>query len=385
MFDYYVKIADQCGHFLAKCRTEANFSRKKMSHEIGVSESTIKAWEMGQGSPTLPMLLKWFRVTGCNPYKYLLDFFWPEYFEGLTFESPDEKIRRAVQFYISDVAHQSVIEKLHYLVFNDFGGEWTGVLNMICAHASTSLNSRCRTAEIIMTSYEFSVANHTARILPGIEPNCNLLLQAISEAKNATMINKRGYAIGADDGSWSKLSSSILSRSRIDSGKTQLYMAKAMGKSERTIQNWESTGEPTFLEICHWLYVLKKEFWPYMCSAIYPSEPMGTSERDQHLRMDLQDYLTNADIEDVRKLCHLITGGYGSSWDAVLEMLVEHVCTPLYQRVMTARTILISYELDSNDSAFNRQDHTLPDIGYLKRCIDSATEAAKEGKNSYCV
>lgn len=383
MFNYYIEISDRCGELLAMSRTKAKISRSKMSREIGVSESTIKAWEVGQGSPTIPLIVQWFRVTGCNPFRYMLDFFWPEYYLNLNFESSDEKIRRAIQFYISDVAGKSEIEKLHYLVFNDFGGDWKGLLDMISAHVSVSLNSRCRIAEIILTSYEFSVVNHTARFLTDIKLNCKLLLDAVNQAKSATLIHKNGYSVSAGDLSLSELSSAILRKSRIDSGKTQLYMAKAMGKSERTIQNWESSGDPSFLEICYWFHILDKNFWDYMRNAIDPGETIGTNEKDQKLRMDLQQYFEKADTNELRKLCHLIVGGYGSYWNAVLEMMMAHVCTPLYQRVMTARTILISYEFDSNDSGLKNPAHTLPDIDNLKRCINLATDAAKEGKNFY--
>ena len=383
MFNYYIEMSDRCGELLAMSRTQAKLSRSKMSREIGVSESTIKAWEVGEGSPTLPVLVEWFRITGCNPFRYMLDFFWPEYFQNLTYECSEDKIRQAIQFYISNVAYKSEIEKLHYLVFNDFGGDWKGILDMISAHASVSLNSRYRIAEIILTSYELSVANNTARVLTDIKLNRNLLMYAINEAKSAIMIHKNGYSVGACDMNISELASKILSRSRVDSGKTQLYMAKAMGKSERTIQNWESTGEPSFLEICYWLHILDKNFWDYASDVLYHNESTGTDKMNQELREDLQQYFIKADIKELRKLCHLIVGGYGSYWNAVLEMMMAHVCTPLYQRVMTARTILISYELDSNENSSQKIDHILPDIDNLKRCIDLATAAAKEGKNFY--
>lgn len=384
MFNYNIEIADRCSEMLARDRTNAKLSRKMISREIGVSESTIKAWEMGQGSPTLPVLVEWFKATGCNPFRAFIDFFWPELFQGLSAEKSDGDFRRALSVYFSEIAGQLEIQKLHFLVFNDFGGEWSGLLDMFCAHSQMSLKSRCRMAEMIQIAYELSRANNNARILSDFEVNRVFLLDAIEAAKKASLIHKDGYIITNMDMNFSEVASSILRRSRVDSGVSQLYMAKAMGKSERTIQNWESTSEPTFLEICLWCRILDKKVWDYLRNAIDPSEPFGTNENDRHLRNDLTAHFNAADSKELRKLAYLILGKYGSYWNAVLEMMVEHVCTPLYQRIMTARSMLISYELDSNDTTARCTEvHIRPDLDNLKECIELATEAAKVGHNTY--
>ena len=384
MFNYNILIADRSSETLAKCRTNAKLSRKRMSEEIGVSESTIKAWEVGQGSPTIPMLLKWFKATGCNPFRFLLDFFWPDSFLNLSRNSSEERIRNAISVYLREVATRSEIEQLHFLVFEDFGGDWLGLLDMFCAHINMNLGSRYRIAEMIQTSYELSLANNRARDLKGVKVNKIVLLGALQEAKKASMTNKFGYTVGSLSRDMSEISSIILTRSRQDSGVSQRYMAKAMGKSERTIQNWEGSSEPSFLEVCTWFHILNKNVLYYLRNALNPEEPVEVDEKDKALREDLVKHFDLAGMDELCKVSYLVFGDHGSYWSAVLELMIEHICTPLDQRVMMARAISVSYELDGHERIL--QDKSiLPDMDYLNMCIKLSTEAAKQGENSYKV
>lgn len=383
MFNYNIEIADRCSEILARCRVRANLSRKKLGEEIGVSESTVKAWESGQGSPTLPLIIEWFKVTGENPFRSLLNFFWPEIFQELNASKSDEEIKHALITYISDIAGKSEIKKLHYLILDDIGGEWSGVLDLFCAHAHLSLNSRYRIAEMIQTSYELSVANDHARTPNDFDVDHDYLLNAISSAKTASLSHKFGYIVGAIGNNLLEVSAKVLTESRIDSGVTQQYMAKAMGKSQRTIQNWENGSNPSFLDMCLWFHILDKQLWDYLRNALNPVEELGTDSLSKRYRNELVEYFNSANASEIRKLCYLILGEYGSNWNAVLEMMIEHVCTPLHHRVMMARSIMISYELDRNDELLRGIESMHPDLENLLKCITLGTQEAKNGLNSY--
>ena len=58
LFSHTIEEADRCGNLLASSRTRSGLSRKAMAMALDVSESTIKAWENGQGSPTLYGILE---------------------------------------------------------------------------------------------------------------------------------------------------------------------------------------------------------------------------------------------------------------------------------------------------------------------------------------
>ena len=261
LFNHMIEDADRCGNLLASSRTRAELSRKTMSNTLGVSESTIKAWENGQGSPTLSGILEWFRTVGESPFRPMMDFFWPDVFAGLTAQNTDDEIREAGKFYFANVAGPKEIQKLHYLIFGKHGSEWSGLLDMACAHTHTSLNSRYRVAEIIQVSYEMSAANGLALKPPEIEADRPLLLSAIAAAKEASVsFNKNGYTIVQSNTDISAL----LAKARMDSGATQKELAKALGKTVHTIQKWETNYDPPFLDLCTWFRVLNMPAWTYI-------------------------------------------------------------------------------------------------------------------------
>ena len=333
LFNHIIEDADRCGNLLSSSRTRAELSRKTMSMALGVSESTIKAWENGQGSPTLYGILEWFRTVGESPFRPMLDFFWPDVFAGLTAKNTDDEIREAGRFYFAKVAGPKEIQKLHYLIFGKHGSEWSGLLDMACAHIHTSLNSRYRVAEIIQVSYEMSAANGLALKPPEIEANRPLLLSAIAAAKEASVFSaKNGYAICFSNTD----TSAMLARARMDSGATQEELAKALGKTQQTIQKWETNYNPSFLDVCTWFRVLNMPAWTYIHCMLYPAERLTFLEGDEKRRREVVDHLASAGSAELRKLFYLVAGTHGSNWLAVLEMMFEHICSPLAQRVISA-------------------------------------------------
>lgn len=377
---FTVEEADRCGNMLASSRTRSGLSRKMIGNALDVSESTIKAWESGQGSPTLHGILEWFRIVGESPFRPMLDFFWPNVFAGLTTKNTDDEIREAGKFYFSAVAGPMEIQKLHYLIWGPHGSEWSGLLDMACAHTHTCLSNRYRVAEIIQASYEMSISNRLSQTPPDLEADRPLLLSAITAAKEACVAPaKNGYAIGLNHAD----TSAMLARARIDSGATQKQLAKALGKTLNTIQKWETNYNPSFLDMCTWFHILDMPAWMYIHCMIYPTEKLMFLEGDNQRREDVVNHLSSAGSDELRKLFYLIVGPHGSNWMAVLEMMFEHVCSPLMQRVISARSVLIGYQLDQCNQQLLKTDHIMPDIENLNRCIELGTEAVKKGLPGY--
>ena len=380
LFNHTIDDADRCGNLLANSRIRSGLSRKTMSMALGVSESTIKAWENGQGSPTLYGILEWFRTVGESPFRPMLDFFWPDVFAGLTAENTDDEIREAGEFYFEKIAGPIEIQKLHYLIFGKHGSEWSGLLDMACAHTHTSLNSRYRVAEIIQVSYEMSAATGHTLKPPGIEADRPLLLSAIAAAKEASVSSrKNGYAIGQSHAD----TSALLAKARLDSGATQKEVAKALGKTQHTIQKWETEYNPSFLDLCMWFRVLNMPAWTYIHCTLYPTEKLTFLDGDEKCREELIAYLSSTSSTELRKMFYLVIGMHGSNWLAMLEMMFEHVCSPLAQRVISARSVLIGYQLEQRNQQLLGTGHIMPDIENLNRCIARGTEAAKRGLPAY--
>lgn len=375
MFLYNVDVADRCGLILSSTRTSAGISRRVMSGFINASETTIKAWENGQGSPTLSTLLEWFHIVGEHPFGYLLDFFWPESFKSLSEKSTDEELRNALTVYLQKVAGPREIRKLHYLIMGEYKGHWSGVLDMFCAHAHTGLHNRYKIAEIIQTSFELSMSVADASQV-GLSDHA-LLKSAIQAARNATFDHKQGYSLMKTKEEYARISPYIMKQARLDAGQSLSFMAKALGKTERTIRNWEQNSEASFLDMCMWFHILDKPMWNYLRGLTVIGEMVDFSDADLALQNELLEYCKHLSRFELRKLCFLILWKHGSSWHSLLELMIEHVNTPLSQRVISARSVLIGYEMDSNDAKLYEPIGTLPDLDNLKRCIEIETQVAK--------
>ncbi len=379
-----IEMADRCGEILSESRCAARISRKTMSEAMEVSEGTIRAWEEGQGSPTVLGMLEWFRITGRSFSKAMLEFFWPEIFKGLGGATSDEKIKTALGTYVEQIAEPGEVKKLHFLILGNHGSEWSGLLDMACAHEHTSLKCRCRTAEIIHTAYDINGANGNVAVVPGIESDEVFLKKAINAAKNAQSSGLNGYTLGdifKDD----HIISHMLEQARLDSGISRKDLAKALNKSERTIQNWENGFNPSFLDVCMWFGAVKKSAWAYTQSAIYNHDVNACDDYAEMCRKELLGYFADAPMSEIRKLCYIIMGEHGSNWHSLLEALFEYICLPLSQRVITARSVLMGYCIEEQSTEIIGVDNILPDIENLRRCIQLGTNAAKNGKPFYTI
>ena len=380
-----IDMATRCGEMLATSRYHSGLSRRAMSEAMVVSESTIKAWEDGQGSPSLFGMLEWYRITGACYYRAMLDFFWPDAFNGLVGSDNETKVKNALMTYLREVAGPIELKKLHYLIFGHHGSLWSGILDMACAYAHTSLSSRYRTLDIIQASYDISSENGAIDRPPYIDVDLDrpLLKNAIQAAEKAQRMGLDGYIIGDIFGKDDKIVSNILLNARLDAGVSKKDIAKALGKTERTIQNWESGFNPSFLDICLWFQAIEKSAWTYIQCAIYNHDVHYSEAYSDDCRKNLIQYFSTAEISEIRKVCYIIFGKHGSNWHAMLEALFEHSCSPLAQRVISARSILVSYSVDADHTELVAMDNISPDIYNLRRCIELGTEAAKHGKTSY--
>ena len=380
-FNRRIESARLCGEILSKCRAKADFSRREMSQKIGFSESTIKAWENGDGSPTLSVMLDWFNVTGCNMFRSMLDFLWTDTFASLNAKSSESDLRKAISLYINEVASDLEVKRLHQIIFHGAREDWGDLLKLFCAYAHLTLLKRHHVVEINRTAYEICAANNTTEMATISEPEHVLVKGAIRSAKASILNRNRGYMVGFYEKSVTDVTTSMLKNSRMDRGVSQGDMSKALGKSERTIQNWETSIQPTVLEINCWFDVLGENMWFYLRNALNPYEPIKNSEDSKSLRNELIRQFNTATLHEIRMLAYLIFGEYGSYWNAVIEMMYEHINLPLNMRVLVVRTIVTGYEADINDATLQCGDHILPKLSDLESYVNRLVNAAKSGEN----
>lgn len=376
-FSISIERAEMCSQILSKSRIKANLSRRDMSHKLGVSESTIKAWENGSGAPSLTSMLEWFDITGCNMFRPILDFLWPDMFRGLSPGSSENKLLRAVSFYLNEIAGEKEIQKLHYLVIDQQPDMWMYLLELFCAYAHMSILKRHHILELTRLSFEIRSADKTEGLPSFIEPDHYLIVEALKASKEAAWKHNNGFMIGFHNLPISEISSTVLKKSRADSNISTQYMAKALHKSERTILNWESVIEPSFLDLCSWFSVVDKNIWFYLRNALNPSEPRTVPQENIKLREDLVRHFNSTSSTELHMIAYLIFGEHGSYWNAVLEMMLEHRCIHLSNRVLIARSIITGYEADLNDSTTHCSTNIMPNIDHLEAQIEETLSGIK--------
>lgn len=179
----------------------------------------------------------------------------------------------------------------------------------------------------------------------------------------------------------------ILSLSRSEKGKSQKYMAKALGKSVGTIQNWEAgVGSPNLLDFVEWFNVLGTNPLRYVLDFVHPEtyDGLAPDSSTDMVRSALLNYLQHdASDDEVRKLAFCIFGDTGSSWHSQLEMICAHNHAPLKSRIPVASAIATNFVLANELGEIVCPDNIMPDIGYLKDAIDRAIVSVSQKKNGY--
>ena len=170
-YSFLIEAADCCSNILSQFRIDAGLSRKDMSQVMDVSETTIKAWETGQGSPTLPGMLLWFQATGNSAAPPLVKLFWPDEIGNTSIHSSYDEIRSALAYYLANLASPEEVAKLHYLMYGGHGSSWLGLLDMGLAHVNASLDSQVRIRETIMTSCSLCEVSGRLQTPPGLSVN----------------------------------------------------------------------------------------------------------------------------------------------------------------------------------------------------------------------
>lgn len=377
-FNQLIRNAELCGQILSKCRAKADLSRREMSEKIGFSESTIKAWESGDGSPTLSVMLTWFDVTGCNMFRSLLNFLWPDTFAALSTNSSDNHLHKALSLYINEIAGEIEVQRLYHIIFRGSSQDWNDLLELYCAYAHLALLKRHHVVEMIHMAYDICTANHTAKPLPFADPGHVLVQGAISAAKKSILNNNSGYMVGFYNLPVTHVTATILRESRISSNVSQKYMAKALNKSERTIQNWENDTQPSVLELNTWFRILDKNMWFYMRNALDPFEPVSLSDATASLRSELTEHFNAASSGELLMTTYLMFGEYGSYWNAVLEMMVEYVSLPSDMRALISRSIVTGYEADIHAETLQCKNCFLPQTEHLQQYVNALTAKAKK-------
>lgn len=174
-------------------------------------------------------------------------------------------------------------------------------------------------------------------------------------------------------------------KSRDDVGKSQEFMALSMGVSKKTIQNWEKgLSSPTLFQATEWFKVLGLNPIKYYLEFLYPNFFEKTSLEDESkLDEKLANLIKVSSAAEKRELIYLMSGTHGSSWPALLQLFSAYCHMSLQSRVIIARIVLESYEMEEKNGRLVNNDKIKPDLELLKSAIAICKAATQNGYYGY--
>lgn len=174
--------------------------------------------------------------------------------------------------------------------------------------------------------------------------------------------------------------------SRAIAGKSQDYMAKALGVSKKTIQNWEDgTSSPSQIKGLEWFQVLGLQPLPFYLRVIHPEQFGGLTPNsaDEEIEEALFTCLHEFTPDFRRKLLFVLLGDHGSSPIAVMDMIAAHLHTPLRDRLNVAESIRTNYQIAEANKTLVCPTHVPSDIQSLSYAIDCAKAAIITSQTRY--
>ena len=197
--DYYdeeQERADRMDRFSKiwwKSRADAGVSQEFLANELGISRKTVQNWERGVSAPTLFQGTEWFRALGVNPLPYYLGYIFPDSFDGIKAEDDDEKIESALMELIPELSKADK-RRLLFVLYANHGSSPTAILNLMNAHLQTPLNDRIMQANNILSNYELEKELGNIVHKNHVQPDTELLRNAITEAKSTAIKKQKGYS-----------------------------------------------------------------------------------------------------------------------------------------------------------------------------------------------
>lgn len=167
-------------------------------------------------------------------------------------------------------------------------------------------------------------------------------------------------------------------QSREDAGKSQAYMAKALGVSRATIQHWEDgISSPSQIKGFQWFEALGLQPMPYYLKLIY-----GISSKSDPLEA-IRTIASDLPEDYQKKILYFLSGEHGSSVAGIIELTTAYLLLPLRDRLAIAQSIATMYRVVDAEGSANADDRIRPNMEILQKSIDGGTRAVLSGRSGY--
>ena len=182
-----------------------------------------------------------------------------------------------------------------------------------------------------------------------------------------------------------KLLARLLAKARIEAGKSQEYMAEALGKNRRTIANWESgKSAPTVIEALEWYDALNLSPLSSLVGFVYP-------DRTEHIKYGNEDVIEKElvravkalPIDEKRILLYVLEGDHGSARKVTLNMWLAYYMSQIRSRIPICRLIYDNYVMDDMQGITQNTNGLAPDAEVIRDGLKKAYKSISNGTKQY--
>ena len=174
-------------------------------------------------------------------------------------------------------------------------------------------------------------------------------------------------------------------QSRTDAGKSQQYMADALGVSKKTVQNWEQgLSHPGSDFGLRWFDVLGLHSMAYYLKAIYDFEPKNIEQYDEkEVDEILSAFILAMPMPVKLMMLHMMSRADGANPISLINLAYANDLAPLRDRVNIAQDVITNYQIMESLGELPTDMPVKPDIELLQKATTAGLEAVKQGKKTY--
>lgn len=191
------------------------------------------------------------------------------------------------------------------------------------------------------------------------------------------MLNERQIA---------ELASSIFRDSLAETNYSKRYMARAMHKDKKTIDNWlNGITSPDLKTFIEWFDVLGVPIYPYLIKIAHNSSAYVAHTKEESILNELISHAKDMSETTRKKRLWELSGGHGSDPEGITELITAYLHLPLDRKVCIAGQILTQFFVAQAEGELVHQEEIMPDTDKLRRCCNAAMKAIEQGKETYIV
>ena len=179
--------------------------------------------------------------------------------------------------------------------------------------------------------------------------------------------------------------SGLLRKSRYESGISQESIAKSLGVTKKTVQNWEAgISSPPVATVLDWFRIIDIPFYPYLLKLSHPElQNLNANSDDDEVRRALIAYVDDMDIHEMRTHFFEMFGEHGTAPDGMGEVKTAYLHLPMDIKVGIAEIICTQFEICQAQGRLVKPDSIMPNVESLRSYIAAAKDAVIHGKDTY--